>query len=272
MKVKTVNACTLDDVLAVWNEGFSNYFVPISMNLSELLERVVQEEISLEHSFIVYDDLRPVGILLNAFRTTSKRMAWNGGTAIVPDYRGKGVSTLLMKHTLEMYAEQNIDVAYLEAISENEKAISLYEKYGYTIEDELIFAHGLLQQEECTLQMELLLPEQFMHHPLLRDDVPWQCRPQSVNSGEVLLFHEGHESEAVGYVIMKRIFADNVLQKIALYQIEATHADYLQQMLNALAAFNVPITTINVPKSNPVWALLPQFQINITQVHMKRTM
>ena len=129
MEVKTVNTCTLDDVLAVWNEGFSDYFVPISMNLSELLERVVQEEISLEHSFIVYDDQRPVGILLNAIRTTSKRIAWNGGTAIVPDYRGKGISTLLMKHTLEMYAKQNIDVAYLEAISENEKAIFIRWRY-----------------------------------------------------------------------------------------------------------------------------------------------
>ena len=49
MEVKTVNTCTVDNVLAVWNEGFSDYFVPISMNLSELLERVVQEEISLEH-------------------------------------------------------------------------------------------------------------------------------------------------------------------------------------------------------------------------------
>ncbi|MGH9881544.1 MAG: GNAT family N-acetyltransferase, partial [Pyrinomonadaceae bacterium] len=44
------------------------------------------------HSFIAFVEGKPVGFLLNGIRNNSGgKFAWNGGTAVVPAFRGKGV-------------------------------------------------------------------------------------------------------------------------------------------------------------------------------------
>ena len=34
MNSKTIDRCTLVDVITIWNEGFSNYFVPVQANVN----------------------------------------------------------------------------------------------------------------------------------------------------------------------------------------------------------------------------------------------
>jgi len=44
-----------------------------------------------------------------------------------------------MDEALQFYKEQEIDIAFLEAFSENERAIQLYKKTRYQVTDERIF-------------------------------------------------------------------------------------------------------------------------------------
>ncbi|WP_054751948.1 GNAT family N-acetyltransferase [Piscibacillus salipiscarius] len=73
----------------------------------------------------------------------TKFYAWNGGTGILPEFRGTGLSHTLIEEVQAVYHEQGVNVANLEAITTNERAINLYEKHGYELIERLGFMQGL---------------------------------------------------------------------------------------------------------------------------------
>jgi ribosomal-protein-alanine N-acetyltransferase len=55
--------------------------------------------------------------------------------AIIPEYRGKGLSSLLMDKMISDCAENGVSVIFLEVRENNAPAINLYKKYGFTAID-----------------------------------------------------------------------------------------------------------------------------------------
>ncbi len=94
--------------------------------------------------FIAFDDV-PVGygqVKNIDYITHSCEL----GFCIAPEYQGKGYGTMLIKELIE-YAVKELDVhrLYLEAFTDNEKAIKLYKKCGFKKEKilhERIFKDG----------------------------------------------------------------------------------------------------------------------------------
>jgi ribosomal protein S18 acetylase RimI-like enzyme len=151
--IQPLSRCTWDQTVELWNQGFQGYPVDISSRVDSLLKRMVQLELSPEWSLTVWSDGKPIGFVLNGIRSIQgKRIAWNGGMGVVPRWRGKGIGKRLMEAALELYRKEQVELATLEAISSNYRSISLYEKMGYYIVDQLgVFQSDQWKQEE-TLQ------------------------------------------------------------------------------------------------------------------------
>src|SRR6476619_534811 len=129
LEIRRMNTCSFQTALEVWNAGFHGYFVDLTVPLEQFLQRLIYENVSLEHSLVAFDDGRPVGFLLNAFRSSGgKKIACNAGTGVVPDMRGKGVGNALVAATIEVYRNESVDVALLEVIQANHSAIAVYKK------------------------------------------------------------------------------------------------------------------------------------------------
>src|SRR4051812_235170 len=97
IQLKHLNTCSFQTMLEVWNEGFQGYFVDMTLTLDRFLTRISSEGVSPEYSFVAFVEDKPVGFLLNGIRSNDgKKFAWNGGTAVVPAYRGKGVGRTLL--------------------------------------------------------------------------------------------------------------------------------------------------------------------------------
>ncbi|MGV2788515.1 GNAT family N-acetyltransferase, partial [Clostridium perfringens] len=87
--------------------------------------------------------------VMNSFREEDGvKIARNGGTAIAPDFRGKGIGKNMMEKNAELYEEQGVRRAYLEAISTNAPAIRLYESVGYEIIDRLLIMSNVQLPEQ----------------------------------------------------------------------------------------------------------------------------
>ncbi|MGU3472860.1 GNAT family N-acetyltransferase [Paenibacillus sp. D51F] len=137
---KCLSECTLEEAVNVWNEGFAGYSVPISMSVESFVNRLVLEELSPTLSFLACRDNRAVGIVLSGIREVQgRKVAWNGGTGVAQEERGTGIGQAMIDHALELYREQGVDIATLEAISENERAIRLYKSRGYEVVDEMVY-------------------------------------------------------------------------------------------------------------------------------------
>lgn len=281
MNIKTVSQCTINETLEAWNKGFAGYFVQIEMNEEVFLNRLVREGLSPELSIVAFDQNNPVGIVLNGFRQIDgKKTSWNGGTGISPDFRGKGVSRVLMEEILAIYERENVEVATLEAIKENKVAISLYEKYGYTITNQLLFLSGEYEEKvekPVEIHVETIRPEQLPHLSFYQEDVPWQCSWQSNKQGEAKVFYN-ENNEAIGYMLYKTVWnQEGAIDSIVLYQLELFgdgKVEHIPHFIASITKHKVKLATVNFLASNPATSYLMEngLEVKTEQVQMKKKM
>lgn len=282
IQIKRLTECTIQEIITAWNRGFEGYFVKLEMTPELFFNRLVNEGLSLPHSVVAFDGKEPVAIVMNGFREINgKKTAWNGGTGIATDYRGKGISTFLMEEILKIYHEEGCEVATLEAIKENERAIRLYKRFGYEITDSLVYLTGPLEgKNHSTLKAKTIRPEQLVNYTFYKQDVPWQCQWQSVKSGEAQIYYDS-EQNPLGYAIYKRVWnPEGQLEKVFLFQVELL-GELTEENIQAIFAamtehLDHPVTymTVNASQANPViqYLLNQGFKKTTEQVQMVKTL
>ncbi|WP_282942162.1 GNAT family N-acetyltransferase [Paenibacillus sp. RC67] len=279
---------SLEELVWLWNKGFEGYFVPIAMDVDKFMARAVNEGLSLDHSIMMYEKEEPIGFVINGFRWIGgRKVAWNGGTGIVPAYRGKGVGKQLMHQNILLYQKQNVEIALLEAIAQNEPAIKLYRHAGYDITERLI---TLQCNETLNNELQVLTPHpKYLVRRGLSREVEllafyrslsaWQTQWPSIREGECLIVSDC--GETVGYLLLKRVLGeDGMLVAVTVYQCEAMpcHADTEAILSAALQAALSPLdhtckrVAVNLRESNlELISLLKRigFTTSVEQVHMK---
>ena len=284
LEIRRMNTCSFQTAHEVWNAGFKGYFVDLTLPLDRFLQRLNYENISLEHSLIAFDQNRPVGFLLNAFRVSrDRKIAWNGGTGVAPDMRGKGVGKALVAAAIEVYKSESVDMALLEAIRGNDSAIALYKQNGYHVFDELTN----LQTDKSTRFTST--PSTYVVeevHPAIVgvldfycERSAWQTQWQSLAStcGEGVIVRDD-DGLPGAYALFRRKFDDQgKLLGIALCQCELapqrTDGDAIISIVldKVFPAGEYRRTTYNFRKSNTLIIeklLNAGFTTYVEQVHM----
>lgn len=209
---KTMEHLTFKEAHELFTKGFEGYFIPMKMSLDAFVARIGNEGLSLELSIVMFDEDAPIGFVLQGIREVNgQKIAWNGGTGIVPTYRGKKHGTVLMEKALELLKQQNVSVATLEALSINQPAIKLYEKVGYEVIDTLHFleAEGILPFDEAIAneftikRIPALQAAQASIFPAI---VPWQVDPSVTPKvgGEVVIAMKDDEVYAACLIRAKQ--------------------------------------------------------------------
>ncbi|MEH7238245.1 GNAT family N-acetyltransferase [Bacillus sp. JJ1562] len=285
--IKRLSECTLEDAVVAWNKGFEGYYFDMTTTADLFTRRLILEGLSPTLSVIAYDGDRPVGLILNGIRLINgKKVSWNGGTGVDPEYRGKGVGKKLIEAVLVIYEEEGVEIATLEAIKENETAISLYEKVGYKIIDELVHLQhtGQLSKEAFLSEKNQFtfikgIPIDALQVPFYTAMVPWQTQWNNARDGELILTLDEDEA-IVGYAIFKRLFnEEGELQSIILFQCEADplheqKEDIVRELLKMVfgqTSLHVARTVANMSVSNNILRDLLEkegFNVKAEQVFM----
>ncbi|WP_217560014.1 GNAT family N-acetyltransferase [Paenibacillus sp. GbtcB18] len=238
--IRKLSECTLDQAVQVWNAGFSGYLVDMTTNPDAFMTRQAYEQLSPQHSIVAFDGEQPVGFVLNGIRMAGGRtISWNGGTGVIPAYRGRGVGRKLIEASLDIYRKEGVDTATIEAFASNVPAIALYESVGYVTRDTLLVlrktggaagggpaegtgesrgawgdAAGRYTLRHGTARDAGLLP----FYPALG---AWQVHWASLTAGESLTMFE--DGKPAGYALYKRVYdASGKLAGVTLYQCEAS--------------------------------------------------
>jgi len=290
LEIRRLSACSFDDAVKIWNEGFQGYFVDMTLSLDCYLSRLQREGLSPEFSLMAFSDGTPAGFLLNGIRTNpGPKVAWNGGTGVSPQFRGQGLGKALMRATVALYKELGIQVATLEAISENKSAISLYQQFGYEVVDHLVFLNhegelnerAFSQPNSQAYSAARVAPYLVGELEFYQESTPWQGHWQSLirHNGEALVVSNA-DGAAVGYALYKKK-RDEQGSEIALHQCVAIPGADTEAIVGcALRSVYAPLeleckrSTYNFGKSNEaVITMLIEagFTSFIEQVHMVRT-
>jgi ribosomal protein S18 acetylase RimI-like enzyme len=128
--IKTLEETPVAAIVHTFNEAFSDYIVPLQMTEENLLAKIRSEHIALSRSAGAFDDGRLIGFILMATGEIYGRATlYNGGTGVVPEYRGRRITEQLYAF-IRSHIEKDEQQHLLEVITSNEKAVRVYSRIG----------------------------------------------------------------------------------------------------------------------------------------------
>lgn len=145
MIIKNLAKTSMTDITKTFNEAFADYIIQFTTSEEYLQNRWNAAGVDYDLSFGIFSDDNLVGFIIHGIdQWNGKETAFNIGTGVVPDHRGKRIVKKLYNHALPILKEHGIEQCLLEVIQENEKAIKAYESVGFKEERELIsFTYSL---------------------------------------------------------------------------------------------------------------------------------
>jgi hypothetical protein len=172
---------------------------------------------------------KPVGFVFIAVKTVQgKKLAWNGGTGVFPEYRGRGIAKTMMAEAQRVIAEERVDRAILEVNVNNGHAIAAYKSGGFAIVDRLIGMARSGPLQAAFHSGELPAGWSVRHGqaadltalPFYRELTAWNCMGHS--GGEALVVYDAAH-RPLAYALYTRSFdTDGRLKSTTLCQCEVS--------------------------------------------------
>lgn len=127
--INTLEKVNSTELTKAYTLGFSDYQISLSLNEENLENTLKKNGYEGKSSVGLFEEHELVGFVLNGVRGN---YGYTLGIAIIPHYRGNGYARLLLAETLSLFSNQNIHTWVLEVLSDNTKAIRLYQSIGFT--------------------------------------------------------------------------------------------------------------------------------------------
>ncbi len=191
-------------------EGFADYIIQFELTERQFQNHITLNAVALDRSAGCFDADRPVGVSLNGFGDwEGKATVYDAGTTVIPEYRRRGISRAMFEWMIPMFAAEGYKQFLLEVITNNDPAVSLYERLGFRRTREL-----LLLEAEPNISLERPSPVDVEIREIHRhEDIPfalfWDGKPSWQNSLDAIersiqmkrLLGAFIDNECVGYII-----------------------------------------------------------------------
>jgi len=143
MEIKTLEDIDKKDILNVFNESFSDYFIPFKLSEEQLSSKMLADKTDLNLSVGVFENEKLIAFILHGFdKINNEKVIYNGGTGVIPKKRGSGLTKQMYLFILPLLRRNGINKLQLEVITENAQAINSYKKTGFRIVRELLCYKG----------------------------------------------------------------------------------------------------------------------------------
>ena len=254
-----------EDLAHVHNIAFSDYVTPMQTTPEQLEAYFKVAGVDCKQSFGAYYQNKLIGILANAVDYYRGGMvAWDAITGIAKEHRGKGLFSKLFESTRECLKSNGINRYFLDVITANENACTVYKKKGAQIEREFSFLTGRTDSQFGSKMEVKITPLSSSHKdelayydPSFGNRIVGLCR--DYDNYQVL------EAENVAVIISKQ----GRISQIRYAGTDETEQlcsilTYLSQKFDNLSISNIPITEISL-----IHALLQNnFRVKLNQYEM----
>src|SRR6478672_6297058 len=130
MQIKTLEGVPVAVIADTFNAAFADYLVSIQLTEQALRDKMRAENTTPECSAGVFENGRLVGFILIGI---GDGIAYNGGTGVIPEFRGQNLTQKMYEYLFTLLAAKGIGNHLLEVITENGRAIPIYQKIGFEI-------------------------------------------------------------------------------------------------------------------------------------------
>jgi len=276
MEFNTLKGIETKDILHVFNESFSDYFIPFQLTEEQLDSKMLADKVNLNLSVGVFENGNLIAFILHGFdKINSEKIIYNAGTGVIPKKRGSGFTKQMYHFILPVLKEKRINKLFLEVIAENIQAIKSYEKSGYKIERELLCYKGEISISNINNNLEINKLQDYNWN-LMQSF--WDISPTWQNSNNVvnelrntnISLGAYIKNQLVGYIIYNP--NNKRLQQIAINKNFRQRKIASTLMWKLIEEYGNTFSIINVDKSSKsVNTFLTKigFEKNLEQLEMK---
>lgn len=196
------------ELLDAINHSFADYIEPFKLNEEQLKFKIISEDIVLHWSVGVFLDSKLVAFIMHGVRALdSKKIVYNAGTGVLPEYRGKGLVGKMYEFILPFLEQNHVNKLVLEVIENNSSAIRAYEKDGFSIYRKLLCFSGKIRAEVrnvdiCILPLNRLIWSEFLAFWDIQPS--WQSYINSMDNSHVDSLGAFIDGDLVGYVLYSK--------------------------------------------------------------------
>jgi ribosomal protein S18 acetylase RimI-like enzyme len=142
---RTLGHTPAEDIRLAFNEAFSDYVVPLQFTSRQFENKLRGDRASLDFSAGAFDGARLVGFIIHGHDADNPSVVYNGGTGVVPGYRGQGLTSRIYDFLWPIFRERAISTVMLEVIITNQYAVRVYKALGFKTLRDLDCYKGTLE-------------------------------------------------------------------------------------------------------------------------------
>ncbi len=156
MQIQSLATISITQLVQTFNQSFADYFIPIQFTVATLESKIKSENIFLEHSVGVFVREQLVAFVLIGIDSKNNQLySYNAGTGVIPDFRGQHLTEKMYAYLLPILKKNSIQNHYLEVITQNTKALRIYQKIGYQISRKVSCFKGVIQPPNSVLNYKI---------------------------------------------------------------------------------------------------------------------
>lgn len=210
MVIQQINQIGISALHKTFNKAFSDYVLPMHVTVQQLAENMRRDGIDFRYSAGAFEEGRLVGFILNSLEDwNGVKTAYNGGTGVVPDFRGQRLTHRMYEYLLPHFQEAGVQQCLLEVIAINQIALRTYQAIGFEHNRALNCYKANLKDlavlpanRESAFQVrEMPAPDWELVRRFWDYQPSWQYSIQSVErlSGKIYFLGAFEEEELLGY-------------------------------------------------------------------------
>lgn len=204
----------LPSLQLAFQNAFNNYTDNFNTSLEALKYRMkcIGAEMDTTMAALKNDEI--AAFIINAIGIDNgMKTAYNGGTGVIPAYRGHKLSADLYLEGFKYLKEQGIEKCLLEVISDNIPAFKIYQQLGFEVSREFnCYKGGTIIQEKGNKDIHFVavkdrLPDWSLYSTWYDFEPCWQNNQKSVirNYTNQTIIEAIHRTKTVGIVIFESL-------------------------------------------------------------------
>lgn len=132
MTFATLSGISDLSIVNCFNLAFKDYPIPFHVTLPYMQQKIDAEQIDKRLSAGVFDEGQLVGLVLHGCKQRGPdRIAYNAGTGVLPEYRGRALTVAMYDYILPSLRSAGVSQVVLEVLDSNVAAIKSYKNIGY---------------------------------------------------------------------------------------------------------------------------------------------
>jgi ribosomal protein S18 acetylase RimI-like enzyme len=223
---------THEQLAEMHNASFSGYFFPMNITAEQSAGFWQVYQINAAYCVVMHDEQDRFGMARMGARGLR---GWCGGFGIVPEFRGTGASKLLAAQMVQAARESGLTTLQLEALTQNVKAIKLYEGVGFVATRRLVIAQAAskaLRAAASALQVQAVPLNALMPRLYEGQRPDWEREPASIQTLRAeAVAAPGADGQLNGLIFRRS--GDNIQMLAAVLQSDLSNADFAALLCEA---------------------------------------